>query len=187
MNMSIQDLKAEIAKLKPEELKELAAFIAERLSDKPSEMNETRFWSIIEQLDWRKEGNDQAVLAPAIAALSRYSETAIRAFADIQAKLLYQLDGKSYADAYAGEDDYFSADGFLYARCAVVANGGETYYRVLAHPEQMPQDVEFEALLSLPERAWRMRTGEDVWDYIPPYNYETGFNEEGWGPLAIKL
>lgn len=185
--MSVQDLKSEIAKLNSVELKELADFIAERLSDTPTEMDETHFWSIIEQLDWQQEGNDEAVLAPAAAALSRFSETAIRTFADIQAKLLFQLDGKSYADAYAPEGNYFSADGFLYARCAVVANGRETYYQILVHPEQMPQDVEFEALLRLPELAWQMHTGKKTWDYIPSYNFETGFNKDGWGPLAIKL
>ena len=185
--MSIQDLKSEIAKLESAELKELADFIADRMSDNPAEMDETRFWRIIEQLDWENEENDEAVLTPAIAALSHFSESAIRTFADIQAKLLYQLDGKTYADAYAPEDNYFSADGFLYARCAVVANGRETYYRILAHPEEMPQDIEFESLLSLPEKAWQLLTGQESWDYIPPYNYETGFNEEGWGELAIKL
>ncbi|MCB9298388.1 MAG: DUF4240 domain-containing protein [Lewinellaceae bacterium] len=185
--MSVQDLKAAIDKLEPAELKALADFIAERISDYPAEMDEARFWSIIEQLDWQQEGDDDAVLAPAATALSHFSETAIRAFADIQAKLLYQLDGKSYADAYAAEEDYLSADGFLYARCAVVANGRETYYKILSHPEQMPSDIEFEALLRLPEQAWRLRTGKTSWDYLPAYNYETGFNEEGWGSLAIKL
>ncbi|MCO6480012.1 MAG: DUF4240 domain-containing protein [Phaeodactylibacter sp.] len=168
-------------------MKEFADFIAERMSDTPAEMDENRFWGIIGQLDWKEEGDDNAVLAPAIAALSHFPETGIRAFADIQAKLLYQLDGKSYADAYAAEGDYFSADGFLYARCAVVANGREIYYRILSHPEEMPQDMEFEALLYLPEQAWQLRTGKEEWDYFPPFNYEAGFNEEGWGPLAIIL
>ncbi len=185
--MSVQDLKAAIARLEPAELRELADFIAERMSDHPVEMDEERFWHIIELLDWQQEGNDEAVLAPAIAALGQFSETAIRTFADIQAKLLCQLDGKVYADSYAADSDFFSADGFLYARCAVVANGRETYYRILSHPEEMPQEVEFEALLNLPEQAWQLRTGKEEWDYIPPYNYETGFNEEGWGELAIKL
>lgn len=185
--MSVQDLKSAIAKLESAELKELADFIADRMSDHPTEMDETHFWRIIEQLDWQQEGDDEAVLAPAIAALSRFPETAIRAFADIQAKLLYQLDGKSYADAYAPGDNYFSADGFLYARCAVVANGRETYYNILEHPEEMPQDIGFESLLSLPELAWQLCTGKEEWDHLPAYNYETGFNEEGWGELAIKL
>lgn len=187
--MSTQDLKAAIARLESAELKELADFIAERMSDiaEATEMSEALFWDIIQQLDWQQEGDDAAVLAPAATALSRFSEAAIRAFADIQARLLYQLDGKSYADAYVGEDGYLSADGFLYARCAVVANGRDTYYRILAHPEQMPRDVEFEALLYLPEKAWQLCTGKGSWDFVPSYNYETGFNEEGWGPLAIKL
>ena len=185
--MSIQELKSEIAKLELAELKVLANFIAERISDHPAEMDEPRFWRIIDCLDWQQEGNDDAVLAPAVTALSHYSETAIRIFADIQAKLLYQLDGKSYADAYAAADDYFSADGFLYARCAVVANGRKTYYQILADPQKMPKDVAFEALLRLPEQAWQLRTGKEAWDYIPSCNFETGYNKEGWGALAIEL
>ena len=72
--MSIQDLKSEIAKLEAAELKELADFIADRMSDNPAEMDETRFWSIIEQLDWENEENDEAVLAPAMAALSHFPD-----------------------------------------------------------------------------------------------------------------
>lgn len=39
-------------------------------------MDEAAFWNIISLLDWGRRRNED-VLAPAVAALSRYSETAI--------------------------------------------------------------------------------------------------------------
>lgn len=183
--MSVQEIKTAVAGMSVKELQELADFIAVQLEAAP-EMDEDAFWHIIEQLDWSKEGKNEAVLAPAVTALSLHSEAAIKAFAERQAFLLFQLDGKAYADAFAKKDGYLSADEFLYARCAVIANGRETYYRILAHPKQMPDDLSFEDLLYLPELAWELRTGKP-WDYLPACNYETGFNVQGWGNAAIKL
>ncbi len=81
---------------------------------------------------------------------------------------------------YPTGEDYFSADLFLYARCAVVANGKDTYLQVLKNPMTFPKDVYFEALLNLPEKAWRKKTGEEL-EHLPKYMYETGFNPNGWG------
>ena len=70
-----------------------------------SEMNEDRFWEIIEKLDWNKE-NANDILAPAAEALSQYSEQDIRQFSEILARKLYNLDGERFARELDPEDAY---------------------------------------------------------------------------------
>ncbi|MFN0013394.1 MAG: DUF4240 domain-containing protein [Saprospiraceae bacterium] len=153
-------------------------------------MSEDVFWQIIAMLDWEKEGDDEAVLRPAVDFLSAFSATEIARFQDILSEKLHRLDGERYAkhigeNAY-GSSGYFSTDIFLYARCCVVANGRSFYEHVLKHPQDMPQDMDFEALLGLADDAYFAKTGTHM-EYVPAYNYETGFNSHGWGEKTIRL
>ena len=90
---------------------------------------------------------------------------------------------------YAGEldpdngDDYISADDFLYIRCVVVANGQEFYASVVEDPRRMPQGLEFEALLSIPDAAFEKKTGEP-YEHVPPVSYESFQNSVGWQPSS---
>lgn len=153
-------------------------------------MTEDEFWNIIALLDWTKEGNDGAVLQPAIEYLSTFPVSDIARFQDILSEKLHRLDGEQYArhtgDNAYGQGNHFSADIFLYARCCVVANGRSFYEHVLAHPEDMPKDLDFEALLRLADQASLKKNGKHL-DHIPAYNYETGFNSQGWGKKTIRL
>jgi len=156
-----------------------------RLPQKPKKMmSEEEFWSIIELLDWKHQGNDKEVLAPAIKALAAKSKTDICRFEERFAYLLYQLDTKAHAsnigaDSYDPESDSVSADGFLYARCVVVANGREFYEAVLKDPTKMPKDMEFESLLQLASGAYELKTGEDF-EYSTGCSYESFSNQAGW-------
>lgn len=141
------------------------------------------FWSIIDLLDWDKEGDDDAVLVSAVAKLAASPIRSILLFADILSEKLYKLDAQVFAEnmgAYSfQEGNYFSADDFLYARCCVVANGRSTYENVLADPTQMPEEETFEPLLRLAAEAYRIKTGQRM-TYAPAYHIETFSNEEGW-------
>lgn len=156
-----------------------------RLPQKPKKMvSEEEFWSIIERFDWRQAGNDRGVLARAIEALAAKTKTEICCFQERLAYLLYQLDTKAHAgsigeNSYNPESDYLSADGFLYARCVVVANGKEFYDAVLADPTKMPKDMEFESLLGLASTAYELKTGEDF-EYSTGCSYESFSNPAGW-------
>ena len=126
-------------------------------------LSEAHFWEIISLLDWNKEGDDNAILEPAIARLAAGPVRHIFEFADMLSEKLYTLDTRKYA-LYIGEDSwspdkYFSVDNFLYARCCVVANGKDLYEKVLHDPAQMPKDLTFEALLYLPSEAYEIKTG----------------------------
>lgn len=145
-----------------------------------------RYWAILHALDWSKEGVDEAVMAPAVQLLSQQEEGFILDFFDWFAEQLYRLDGEAYADASVEDGEYFSSDLFLYARCAVLANGRVFYERVKANPADFPKDLFFEALLSLSELAYKRKMGKEL-PRPPKYIYETGFNPEGWGDKAIKL
>jgi hypothetical protein len=146
-------------------------------------LSEAHFWEIISLLDWNKEGDDNAILEPAIARLAAGPVRHIFEFADMLSEKLYTLDTRKYA-LYIGEDSwspdkYFSVDNFLYARCCVVANGKVLYEKVLHDPAQMPKDLKFEALLYLPSEAYEIKTGNH-YDYTPSYPIETYSNQEGW-------
>jgi hypothetical protein len=73
------------------------------------------------------------------------------------------------------------ADGFLYARCFVVARGREHYERVLRDPSEMPSSIDdwFEPILYAPSQAFESMHGQE-WDYAASVNYETGSNAQGW-------
>lgn len=145
---------------------------------------EAFLWQVIDQLDWGQEV-DNAVLAPAVELLSQQSKESIEGFTDILSEKLFQLDQRRLAEQSIAENEDFSADLFLYARCAVVANGKRAYEAVLADPAIFPKDTYFPALLNLPDLAWERKTGESF-DYLPQYIYETGFNPEGWSNDAIN-
>ena len=75
------------------------------------------------------------------------------------------------------EDGYFSADYFLYTRCAVVAEGKTYYEKILKMPSKMPNDIDFEHLLSLANEAYKLKTGKEF-NYTPTFNYETHQNQK---------
>lgn len=147
-------------------------------------LSEQRFWEIIALLDWEKQGDDNAVIEPAVAVLAESPVRHIYEFEDILSEKLYQLDGLAYAretgeSAYKSAGDFFSVDGFLYDRCCVVANGKSFFEKVLKDPTQMPKGMSFGALLRVGQAAFKRKTGKDL-DYMHAFNYETYSNEEGW-------
>jgi hypothetical protein len=153
-------------------------------------MNESTFWDIIGLFDWDRTGDDDAVLEPALRALAALDQDAIFTFDNILSEKLHALDTREHCRAcYAGEldpddgDDYVSADDFLYARCVVVANGRDFYASVLADAAKMPQDMEFESLLSLPASAYERKTGKE-YEHVTPVSYESFQNSAGWAPTA---
>ncbi len=148
-------------------------------------MDEAQFWAIIALFDW-KTPNSEAIMAPAIEALSRFSVDDIHSFHDILNEKLYNLDGQRFAEQlgsnrYSNDSGHhFSVDSFLYARCCVVANGLSFYHSVLSDPSKMPKEYTFESLLYLPAEAWKMKTGRSDYDYFPEIWCETFSNPTGW-------
>jgi len=157
-----------------------------------TKMDESQFWQIIQSLDWKQTENAR-VIAPAIEALSQYPIADIAAFDDLLSQKLYALDGQRYAEqtgdrAYSNNpDQHFSVDGFLYARCCVVANGKEFYEKVLQDPTLMPKNYTFEPLLYLAEKDYRTQTGRNDYDHVPEVWSETFSNADGWpGRTTVK-
>ena len=153
-------------------------------------MSEEVFWRIIRLFNWKKLGDDDAVIEPAVAALAQMKISDLEHFEDILARKLYALDTEAHAreiGEYAYQPGkYFSVDEFLYQRCVVVANGHEFFESVLADPTQMPKDCEFEAILSVAELANERKTGEEFFDHDTPLSYETYSNLEGWRDAIIE-
>ncbi len=137
--------------------------------------SEDDFWLIIDKLDMDNKTN---TLKLAIDELAEHPISHIYLFEDKLAEKLYLLDTKAHAEA-AYSSTPFSEDGFLYIRAAVVAQGKQYFERVLKNPEEISHNEDFEPLLSLAACAYEQKTGKEF-DYIPPLNYETYANEEGW-------
>lgn len=145
-------------------------------------MSETRFWELIALLDW-KQTEDEAIVAPLLAALAAGPVREIYEFQDGLSAKLYALDTQAYAEQI-GDDayrpgTYFSVDIFLYARCCVVANGRAAYEQVLQNPAEMPKDLTFETLLYVASEAYTRKTGKSF-HYVPAFSIETYSNREGW-------
>lgn len=145
---------------------------------------ESRFWAMIDLLDWDQAGDDDAVLAPLVDELAAVTKADIRGFEERLAHCLHQLDTQAHArhigsDSWTGDARHFSVDGFLYARCCAVANGRSFYDKAFADPTCMPKDLEFEALLHVAGQAWERKTG-DEFDHDTGCSVETFSNLAGW-------
>ena len=153
-----------------------------KVTDRPDEwLTEQEFWQIIDLLDWSKIGDDEAVIAPAVATLANMPVGNMHQFEDILSKKLWALDTRAHANASLRErpEAPLSADYFLYDRCCVVANGRDFYEKVLRDPAQMPAGLSFARLLSVAAKAYERKTGK-AFVHIPAFNYETYSNEAGW-------
>jgi uncharacterized protein DUF4240 len=148
-------------------------------------MTDQEFWDLIARFDWSAAGNDDAVIAPTVTALARLTPDAILAFQDHVAARLYALDTKAHASHIgtyafrADNDDAFSEDTFVYARCVVVANGRAAFDHICANPNAMPTDMEFESLLRIAPEAYSVATGRRF-DHEPSLSFETYSNQAGW-------
>jgi len=182
LNISLNDLNSEfINSLKQKFGKTTEVEI--RLQDKsPADdlFSEDDFWRVIDKIDWSKKGAENK-LKPAVKMLAEMPVSSMYIFADRLSAKLYHLDTKAHAEAYAAKDPehFISADDFLYARCAVVAEGKEYYEKVLNDPSQMPDEIVFEPLLYLADDAFEVKMGIPF-NYMPTYSYETQSNKAGW-------
>lgn len=149
-------------------------------------MSEDVFWRIIGLFNWKKQGDDDAVIEPAVQALAAMTEDDICCFEDIMTQKLYALDTQEHASEI-GDDAYqpgelFSPDDFLYSRCVVVANEQQFYESVVEDPTEMPKDMEFEALLNVASSAFERKTGKEF-NYHSELSYETFSNRSAWPDL----
>jgi hypothetical protein len=150
-------------------------------------VDDARFWELVSALDWKHEGDDDNVVEPVVKALAAMPDAEIAAFQNTLTEKLFALDGRAWAresgdSIWWGEPDFLSTDAFLYARCAVVANGRAFYDLVLGDPSQMPKDIEFESLLYVAPTAYETKTGAsgDAVRDVTDLSYETGSNRDGW-------
>lgn len=148
-------------------------------------MDRARFWSVIALVDRSalRNGDEEAAVRRVTEKLATLPEAEIAGFAEQLAQVLYDLDGQMFAD-HAGESGG-SGDGFLYARCFVVASGEAYYQRVRAEPAAMPRSLDewCESLLYVAASAWAQQTGGEAedWPHTTSVSYETGSNKASWG------
>jgi predicted DNA-binding WGR domain protein len=156
--------------------------VPEKLKPVYRPMDEDLFWEILSTLNWKRTGDDDAVLLPAEKRLAALPLEDIFAFDEFLAEKLYQLDEEKYAAAcYPGEDlRFISGDGFLYDRCSVLTNGRAFYEAVVLDPGKWPVGFEFESLIYLPQKAYKRKTKSEDYPYLTNVSIETGSNKAGW-------
>jgi len=149
-------------------------------------LDDGTFWDLIAKLDRGRAGDEDAVVEPLVRALALLPDAEIGSFQEILAQKLYDLDGRAWAresgdEIWLGEPDQVSIDGFLDARCDVVARGRDAYDSVRANPTLMPKNESFESLLYVAQGAYERKTGLQ-WDDLDDteVSYETFSNEDGW-------
>ncbi len=135
-------------------------------------LSDDLFWKIIDSFDWsKKTGSD--VLASGVERLAAQETVFIYLFADVLHEKLAQLNTKAHAQSFAtNKKGHFSGDDFLYTRCAVIAEGKDYFEKVVNEPSAMPTDIIFEALLNLPDIAYKTKTGKEF-QYTPQQTIET--------------
>jgi hypothetical protein len=154
----IQALKQQFGKNAAVEIRLVQPMIEEKL------FTETDFWQLIERLDWSQGDNDAAIVAPATQFLEKQSLAHIYRFSDMLSEKLWHLDTRKHAQVFLDDPENegeLSVDDFLYARCAVVANGKDFYQKILQNPSEMPVEVTFEPLLYLASNAYKRKTGKN--------------------------
>jgi hypothetical protein len=146
----------------------------------PQDMDEDAFWKLLDHVDRESLADDEdAAVEPLISQLSRLAPAEVASFEEHLTQRLYALDGRRYAEQAGKSGD--SDDGFLYARCFVVAQGKAHYRRVLANPALMPKSIDewCEALLGVARAACEQLTGVPG-EFDTPVSYETGSNRAQW-------
>lgn len=147
-------------------------------------MTREEFWQHLEVIDREAllEGDEDSAIAPLEERLSTLMVPELESFEEHLAQCLYALDGSAYADESGESGD--SDDGFLYARCFVVAQGRNQFEATLKNPKLMPKTLDgwCEALLYPHRNAWARLTGRDgsEWEFNSSVNYESGSNEDLW-------
>ena len=144
-------------------------------------MDDRTFWDLIAKIDGEalRGGDEESALEGLQAALASAPLADIEGFEEMLAQKLYALDGQRFADAAGESGD--SDDGFLYARCFVVATGQARYEAVLRDPSEMPASIDdwCEGLLYVAQQAYEQATGKP-WSFDASVSYETGSNEALW-------
>ena len=147
-------------------------------------MTEEEFWQLIGLIDIAAldEGDEDVAIEPLYDALTEKSEDELFEFEELLSRQLFSIDGEIFAEN-AG-DSGGSDDGFLYARCYVVARGKKFFDAVKATPTRMPKSIEqwCESLLYPHHKAWGKLKGCDQseWSFVASVSYETASNADLW-------
>jgi hypothetical protein len=147
-------------------------------------MDDAQFWGLIGSIDTHAldEGDEERAIEPLYQALRGKTEAELASFGECLSRQLFAIDGRTYADnaGIAGGSD----DGFLYARCYVVAKGRGFYEAVKANPKKMPKSLDLwcESLLYQHRVTWSELVGRDQseWPFRTSVSYETGSNRDLW-------
>ena len=147
-----------------------------------SMIEESLYWEIINKsfLEYKKYGKQRTAL---LNELLKLTPKDIIGFNLRTSKLLsdsYSAD--LWCAAYIMKGGC-SDDGFEYFRCWLISKGKDVFYKAIKEPDSLSElkkkfffDYELEEFLYLPDEAFMIKTGKELYDYV---DYEKFRNEEG--------
>ena len=109
---------------------------------------------------------------PFIDVLATKEDEEVYTFYNEMQELLALLEIESFMDSYEKKQGYFSPDGFLYARCALLVKGIDSFLAVLEGRVEETWKDECENLLYVCSTAWEEKykdvldEKEEFYDYV---------------------
>ncbi|MEH6944587.1 DUF4240 domain-containing protein, partial [Bacillus sp. JJ722] len=128
-------------------------------------MEELQFWSFIDLLQGKRNKPIKKNVNSVIKKLREEPLDKIYSFAETLSHKLFLLDTPTHAQQLQNNEQYFSPDAFLYARCAVVASGQATFENILQNPHLLDLNMDFEDLLTIASKAYE-RKMDDFFYYV---------------------
>lgn len=129
------------------------------------------FWKFLEDCNIKKEENGFDI-QPLIDYLSKKEDIEIYNFYEELQELLELLETDELMDSYEEKyDNYFSIDGFLYARCAVLLKGVDYVWNLLNGKIKEKWEDECEFLLYVCSYAWELKYGDKIEEIGEFYDY----------------
>lgn len=162
-----------------------------RSQQRSKELNNEGFWEIIDCIDHEYDGDSEAVISSLIRHLKNCEDEYIFAFDDKLTEMIYNIDGKAWADEFFGNED-FSEEKFLCARCIAVAGGLQSYNKVLNHRAPLDgSEIHFhnghyycaaDGLITTAASAWSAKHLMDKKEYPhkPAFSVKSKSNTEKW-------
>lgn len=116
------------------------------------------FWNHVKFVVWQK-AEEACVfdVKPLIDVLAKKEEEEMYTFYHEMQELLVLLERESFMDSYEKQQGYFSPDGFLYARCALLVKGIDSFLAVLEERVKETWEDECEELLYVCSTAWEKK------------------------------
>jgi len=154
-------------------LKSLLTVLFLTISNGAYSMDESKFWSMIEQASAKSRFNSDDTARILERELSKMPKQDIFDFELIMRQKIFEADHFNVMIAQKIIDGYVSDDSYLYFRCWLVSLGKDAFYGVIEDTDYLAKLVnkntvpDFESLLYVATSAYSINTGKEEDETFP--------------------